>query len=66
MFSQPDNTETHIGDEVDVVWTHFFMGGMVAFQGGYGHLFPGAYISRNLGGRAVGQDWAYAQLWINF
>lgn len=66
VFSQPDNTETHIGDEVDVVWTHFFMGGMVAFQGGYGHLFPGAYISRNLGGRAVGQDWAYAQLWINF
>ncbi len=66
VFSQPDNTETHIGDEVDVVWTHFFMSGMVAFQGGYGHLFPGSYISRNLGARAVGQDWAYAQLWINF
>lgn len=66
MFSLPNNTENHIGDEVDVVWTHFFMNGMVAFQGGYGHLWPGSYISHNLGRRAVGQDWAYAQLWINF
>ncbi len=24
------------------VWTHFFMNGMVAFQAGYGHLFPGS------------------------
>ncbi len=66
VFSRPDNTVTHIGDEVSFVWTHFFMNGMVAFQGGYGHLFPGPYISHNLGRRAVGQDWAYAQLWINF
>ena len=66
VFSRPDNTVTHIGDEVDVVWTHFFMNGMVAFQGGYGHLFPGPYVSHNLGRRAVGQDWAYFQLWINF
>lgn len=66
VFSQPDNTETHIGDEIDVVWTHFFMNGMVAFQGGYGHLWPGSYISKNLGRNAVGQDWAYVQLWINF
>ena len=66
VFSRPDNTVPHIGDEVDVVWTHFFMNGMVAFQGGYGHLFPGPYISHNLGRHAVGQDWAYAQLWINF
>jgi hypothetical protein len=66
VFSRPDNTVTHIGDEVSFVWTHFFMNGMVAFQGGYGHLFPGPYISHNLGRNAVGQDWAYAQLWINF
>lgn len=66
VFSRPDNSKTHIGDEIDVVWTHFFMNGMVAFQAGYGHLFPGSYISYNLGRRAVGQDWAYAQLWINF
>ncbi len=66
VFSQPGNTKTYIGDEIDVVWTHFFMNGMVAFQGGYGHLFPGPYISQNLGRSAVGQDWAYAQLWINF
>lgn len=66
VFSRSDNTETYIGDEIDVVWTHFFMSGMVAFQTGYGHLFPGPYISQNLGRHAVGQDWAYAQLWINF
>jgi hypothetical protein len=66
VFSRPDNTVTHIGDEVSFVWTHFFMNGMVAFQSGYGHLFPGPYISHNLGRNAVGQDWAYAQLWINF
>jgi len=66
VFSRPDNTATHVGDEVDFVWTHFFMNGMVAFQGGYGHLFPGPYISHNLARKAVGQDWAYFQLWINF
>lgn len=66
VFSRPDNTATHVGDEVDIVWTHFFMNGMVAFQGGYGHLFPGPYISHNLERKAVGQDWAYFQLWINF
>ncbi len=66
VFSRPDNTVTHIGDEISAVWTHFFMNGMVAFQTGYGHLFPGPYISHNLGRRAVGQDWAYAQLWVNF
>ncbi len=66
VFSRPDNTVTHIGDEISFVWTHFFMNGMVAFQSGYGHLFPGPYISHNLGRHAVGQDWAYAQLWINF
>jgi len=66
VFSRPDNTVTHVGDEISAVWTHFFMNGMVAFQTGYGHLFPGPYISHNLGRRAVGQDWTYAQLWINF
>ncbi|NGZ61203.1 MAG: hypothetical protein CV081_11985, partial [Nitrospira sp. LK265] len=66
VFSQPGNTETDIGDEIDVVWTHFIMNGMVAFQGGYGHLWPGSYISKNLGRTAAGQDWAYVQLWINF
>jgi Alginate export len=65
-FSKVGNTKTHIGDELDVVWTHFFMEGKVAFQAAYSHLWPGAYISENLGRKAVGQDWAYAQLWINF
>ncbi|MGE0643415.1 MAG: alginate export family protein [Nitrospira sp.] len=66
VYSRPDNDKTHVGDEINLVWTHFFMSGMVAFQTGYGHFWPGSYVSHNLGRRAVGQDWAYAQLWINF
>ena len=66
MFSHANNTKTHIGDEIDVSYTHLFMDGKVSFQATYGHLFPGAYIAANLGGRAVGQDWAYGQLWMNF
>lgn len=66
VFSKAGNTKTHIGDEVDFVWTHLFMEGKLAFQAAYSHLWPGAYISENLGRHAVAQDWAYAQLWINF
>ena len=66
VFSKAGNTTTHIGDELDFVWTHLFMDGKLAFQAAYSHLWPGAYISQNLGRHAVGQDWAYGQLWINF
>ena len=41
------------------------MDGKLSFQAGYGHLFAGAYIEENLGTRKD-QDWAYAQLWVNF
>ena len=66
VFSKAGNTANHIGDELDFVWTHLFMDGKLAFQAAYGHLWAGKYISENLGRTAVGQDWAYAQLWINF
>ncbi len=66
VFSKVGNTKTHIGDEVDLVYTHHFMDGKLAFQAAYSHLFPGAYISENLGRNAVGQDWVYVQLWLNF
>jgi len=65
VFSRNDNTKTHVGDELDVAWTHMFMDGKLAFQAAYGHLFAGSYISTNLG-KANDQDWAYAQLWLNF
>ena len=39
--------------------------GKLLFQAGYGHLFTGAYIAENLG-TSADQDWAYAQLWVNF
>jgi hypothetical protein len=65
VYSRTDNTKRHIGDEVDVVWTHMFMDGLLSFQAAYGHIFAGDYIKENLGTNA-GQDWAYAQLWINF
>jgi hypothetical protein len=59
------NTKTHIGDELDVAWTHMFMDGKVAFQAAYGYLWSGGYIQQNLG-TSTNQEWAYAQLWINF
>ena len=41
------------------------MDGKLSFQAGYGHLFAGDYIQENLGTK-TDQDWAYAQLWVNF
>lgn len=65
VFSKVGNTKTHIGDELDVAYTHMFMDGKLAFQAAYGHLYAGGYIKENLG-TSAGQDWAYAQLWLNF
>ena len=65
VFSKNGNTKKHIGDEIDVAWTHMFMDGKLAFQAAYGHLFAGGYIAENLG-KSTDQEWAYAQLWMNF
>ena len=65
VFSRTDNNKRHVGDEIDVAWTHLFMDGKLSFQAVYGHMFAGAYIKENLGTNAD-QDWAYLQLWINF
>lgn len=65
VWSRSDNSKTHIGDEADFTWTHMFADGKVAFQATYSHLWAGDYIAQNLG-TSGGQDWAYAQLWMNF
>jgi hypothetical protein len=65
VYSKADNTKTHIGDEIDFALTHLFMDGKLSFQAVYGHMFAGDYIKENLGTN-TDQDWAYAQLWINF
>jgi len=65
VFSKNGNTKSHIGDEIDFVWTHMLMDGKLAFQAAYGHLFAGGYIQQNLG-TSSNQDWAYVQLWTNF
>ncbi|MBP0121908.1 MAG: alginate export family protein [Nitrospira sp.] len=65
VYSKVGNTKTHIGDELDIAYTHMFMDGKLAFQAAYGHLYAGGYIQENLG-TSRGQDWAYAQLWLNF
>lgn len=65
VYSKTNNTTRHIGNELDIIWTHFFMEGKLSFQAGYGHLFAGSYIEQNLG-TSTDQDWAYAQLWVNF
>jgi hypothetical protein len=65
VISKNTNTKSHIGDEIDLTWTHLFMDGKVAFQATWGELFAGGYIQQNLG-TSANQQWAYAQLWINF
>ena len=58
VFSRTDNNKRHLGDEIDIIWTRFFMDGKLSFQTGYGHLFAGGYIKENLG-TSAGQHWAY-------
>jgi hypothetical protein len=65
VFSKTNNTTRHIGDEIDIAWTHIFMDGKLSFQAVYGYMFSGDYIAENLGTNA-NQNWAYVQLWMNF
>ena len=65
VYSKTNNTTRHLGNELDIIWTRFLMDGKLSFQAGYGHLFAGEYIQENLGTK-TDQDWAYAQLWVNF
>ena len=64
-FSKINNNTRHVGDEIDVAWTHRIMDGKLSLQAVDGHLFAGSYIEQNLG-TSTDQDWAYAQLWVNF
>lgn len=58
-----------IGQEIDVVYTHFFTpGNHVAWQIGGGVFFPGERLDQAAGPNmeASKQTWGYTQLWINF
>ena len=44
VFSKNGNTKSHIGDELDVAWTHMFMDGKLAFQAAYGHQIGRAHV----------------------
>ena len=56
-----------IGEEIDVVYTHFFTpGNHVAWQIGGGVFLPGARLDQAAGGNAAEQTWGYTQLWVNF
>jgi hypothetical protein len=65
VFSNANNTKTHIGDEIDFTWTRMFADGKVAFQATYGTLFAGGYLTSTLN-QQVNQHWAYLSLWMNF
>ena len=65
VFSRADNTDTHVGDEIDIAWTHMFADGKVSFAVMYGHFFSGSYIRSQLG-TSADQDWGIVQLWTNF
>ena len=58
---------TDLGEEIDVVYTHFFTpGNHVAWQIGGGVFIPGQAIDNAVGGNASEQTWGYTQLWVNF
>ncbi len=66
-------TSDSLGQEIDIIYTHFFMGGKVAWQLGYGHFFPGEFVEQTINNSAaggpidpVGQDWGYTQIHVNF
>ena len=67
IFRPNDSTSTDVGEEVDVVYTHFFTpGNHVAWQIGGGVFLPGQFLDDSRGGNAGEQSWGYTQLWINF
>ena len=69
QFLSPSNSSTDVGEEVDVVYTHFFTpGNHVAWQIGGGVFLPGEFIDDlpGRGGSASEQTWGYTQLWVNF
>jgi len=60
-------SSTDIGEEVDVVYTHFFTpGNHVAWQVGASVFLPGERMDQAAGGNASEQTWGYTQLWVNF
>jgi hypothetical protein len=65
IFSRSDNSATHIGDELDVAWSHMFADGKLSLAVIYGHFFSGPYIRQQLG-TSADQDWGIVQLWTNF
>ena len=65
IFSRSDNRTTHVGDELDIAWSHMFADGKVSLALIYGHFFSGPYIRHQLG-TSTDQDWGIVQLWTNF
>ena len=62
-----NSNSADVGEEVDVVYTHFFTpGNHVAWQIGGGVFLPGQFIDDSRGGNASEQTWGYTQLWVNF
>ena len=68
LFLAPNTSNsTDVGEEVDVVYTHFFTpGNHVAWQIGGGVFLPGQFLDDSRGGDAGEQSWGYTQLWVNF
>jgi len=65
VFSAANNTSNHVGEEIDLSWTHMFADGKVSLTATWGHFFVGSYVRNNLG-TDTDQDWGMVQLWMNF
>jgi len=66
IFSKNNNTEKHVGDELDFTWTRMFADGKVAFQATYAYIFAGPYMTANMPQSPMDQQWGFVQLWMNF
>lgn len=66
--SAAGNTGSHLYDEIDLIYTLFFMNNKVAWQTGWSYLIAGSYLDNqaSVGNSASNQTWGYTQLHINF
>lgn len=59
-----------LGQEIDVIFTKYFMNNHVGWQIGYGHFFAGQFVDQVAAANGVsgttGQEWGYTQIHVNF
>lgn len=63
--ASPTNTETHVGDEVDLL-LRYATSPEVTWEAGASHFFAGPFIKDRVGGASDGSDWTYVMTTVKF